>query len=132
MSDQQRAEGLDDDKLAGEYPPEEPLGVEEYGTTAAEEAWDEPLEERIAREEPDVPVPEDDGVELLQPDEGAHTDVEADEVASVAHAQPDERGPLSEEDVASGDPTLRDVAQEREGAMPAEEAAVHVVEEPDL
>ena len=49
-----RAEGLDDDKVAGDYPPERPLGAEEYGTTAAEEAWDEPLEERIAREEPDV------------------------------------------------------------------------------
>ncbi|QYG91481.1 hypothetical protein HC251_02865 [Iamia sp. SCSIO 61187] len=94
MSDQQRAEALDDDKLGAEVPPEEPLGVEEYGTTPAEEAWDEPLEERIAREEPDVPV-------------GDH-----------------ERGEPS-------DPTLSDVAQEREGAVPAEEAALHVVEDPE-
>lgn len=64
MSDQQRAEDLDEDKIGGEYPPERPLGVEEYGTTAAEEAWDEPLEERLAREEPeDGPggPPDEDG-----------------------------------------------------------------------
>ena len=51
---QNRAEDLDEDKIGGDFPPEQPLGVEEYGTTAAEQEWDEPLEERIAREEPDV------------------------------------------------------------------------------
>ncbi len=129
MSDQNLSEELDDDKVGAEYPPEEPLGVDEYGTTPAEEAWDEPLEERIAREEPDVLVPEDESLELVQPDEGAHTDVEADEVAAVAHAEPDRRGQLSEEDIASGDTTLRDMTQEREGTVPAEEAALHIVEE---
>lgn len=126
---QDRAEGLDDDKVGADYPPEQPLGVDQYGTTPAEEAWDEPLEERMAREEPDVLVPEDDSLELVQPDEGAHTDREKDEVASVAHAQPDERGELSEEDIASGDTTLRDMTQEKEGAVPAEEAALHVIED---
>lgn len=92
MSEQQRAEALDDDKLGDEVAPEEPVGVEEYGTTPAEEAWDEPLEERLAREEPDVSVPDEERVE-------------------------------------PGDPTLSDVAQEREGAVPAEEAAVHVVDD---
>ena len=38
---QDRAEGLDDDEVPeGDYPPERPLGAEDYGTTAAEEAWD--------------------------------------------------------------------------------------------
>jgi hypothetical protein len=64
---QNRAEGLDEDKIGGDFPPEEPLGADEYGTTAAEERWDEPLEERIAREQPDVlpgdPVVEDDEVD---------------------------------------------------------------------
>jgi hypothetical protein len=94
MSDQQRAEALDDDKLGDAFPPEAPLGVDEYGTTRAEEAWDEPLEERLAREEPDVLVPDEERVE-------------------------------------PSDPTLSDVAQEREGAVPAEEAAIHVVDDLD-
>ncbi|HEU5150400.1 MAG TPA: hypothetical protein VFU19_07885 [Iamia sp.] len=129
---QNRAEDLDDDKLGGDYPPEEPLGADEYGTTAAEERWDEPLEERLAREEPDVLPPEDDSLELVQPDEGAHTDVEPAEVAAVAHERPEEAAPLSEEDIASGDTTLRDVATEHEGPIPAEEAAIHAIPEDDL
>ena len=65
---QNRAEDLDEDKIGGDFPPEAPLGVDEYGTTPAEEAWDEPLEERIAREEPDVlpvgdPAVQDDEVD---------------------------------------------------------------------
>jgi hypothetical protein len=132
MSDQNLSEQLDDDELSGDFPPEQPLGVDDYGTTAAEERWEEPLAERMAREEPDTLAPPDESLELVQPDEGAHTDVEPDEVAAVAHAEPDERGALSEEDIASGDTTLRDVAQEREGAVPAEEAAVHVASEDEI
>jgi len=115
MSDQNLSEELDDDKIDGDYPPEEPLAVDDYGTTAAEEAWDEPLEERLAREEPDVLAPSDDGLELVQPDEGAHTDVEPDEVATLVDH--------------TGDDTLDDVAQEHEGAVPAEEAAMHITED---
>jgi len=65
------AEALDSDKLPGaddpdvepEYPLDEPLGVEEYGLTSAEEAIDEPLEERLARETPDPLVQALDGRE---------------------------------------------------------------------
>lgn len=62
MSDpQDRAEALDGDKfdihdnldVEPEFPKDEPLGAEEYGLTAAEERWDEPLEERLERESPD-------------------------------------------------------------------------------
>jgi hypothetical protein len=53
MSDQNNAEALDDDKLPDDYPPDQPLGVDEYGTTAAEERWDEPIEERLEREVPE-------------------------------------------------------------------------------
>jgi hypothetical protein len=66
MSDQNLSEELDEDKIGGDFPPEQPLGADEYGTTPAEEAWDEPLEERIAREEPDVLAagpPQDDEVD---------------------------------------------------------------------
>ena len=60
--DQDVAESVDPDVLpdyddpAGNlmYPPDVPMGVQEYGTTAAEERVDEPLEERVAREVPDT------------------------------------------------------------------------------
>jgi hypothetical protein len=55
--DQDLAESFDPD-VVGEgyqaYPPERPLGVDQYGTTPAEERTDEPLEERVRREEPDA------------------------------------------------------------------------------
>jgi hypothetical protein len=100
---QDQAEALDDDRLAGEYPPEEPLGVEDYGTTAAEERWDEPLAERVRREEPD--------------DSLATSDFEVDP----------EVGALDEGDPLTGDDTTRDIALERV-APPAEEAAMHVTD----
>jgi len=61
--EQDRAEALDDDVVdddadfdeepAGDYPPDVLQGANQYGVTEAEESVDEPLEERIAREEPD-------------------------------------------------------------------------------
>lgn len=127
---QDQAEALDDDRLNEEYPPEEPLGVEDYGTTEAEERFREPLAERVLREEPDfgevaaAAEPEDRPV-LVDPDsvEGMVEDGEA-----VAGIVEDDLGALDVDDPVAGDPTLRDVATEREGALPAEEAAIHIVD----
>ena len=47
---QDRAEALDDDKLDAEFPPDEPLGVNERGVTAVEEDAPESFAERSARE----------------------------------------------------------------------------------
>jgi len=60
MRDQEAAEALDDDQLTDEYPPEEPLGVDEYGVTDRETAIPEPLDEFVTRRE--------------VPDRGAATD----------------------------------------------------------
>ena len=38
---------------------------------------------------------------------------------------------LSADDIASGDTTLRDMAQERMHTAPAEEAAMHITREPE-
>lgn len=96
------AESLDADKLAGDFPPERPLGVDEYGTTAAEERHDEPLEEREAREEPEATPPADpDDVEVA--------------------AQPGLDESLGGE-----------FATELEGTVPAEEAAVRAVDDDDM
>lgn len=63
MSDpQDSAEALDADKIddAGDdsvvpevYPPDRPMGVGEWGTTADEERRPEPLADFVQREEPD-------------------------------------------------------------------------------
>jgi hypothetical protein len=108
---QDRAEALDDDKLGTEVPPESPLGVEDYGTTAAEERYDEPLEERLRREEPDDPPVDDAPIQLV--DDGD------DDLVTAAAA-----------DAATADETLGDVATELEAPPPAEEAAVHETTEP--
>ncbi|MCP2254148.1 hypothetical protein LY13_002913 [Prauserella aidingensis] len=57
------AEDLDEDRLqqdpleGGVDPPEQWSGVDRWGTTPAEEREGEPLEERLAEEQPDTPVP---------------------------------------------------------------------------
>lgn len=59
--DQELAESFDESKLStdpltldtSDFPPDEPEGVDDYGTTAQEERVDEPLTERVRREEPD-------------------------------------------------------------------------------
>ncbi|MCU1499664.1 MAG: hypothetical protein JWM47_3617 [Acidimicrobiales bacterium] len=111
MADEQdRAEQLDDDELGGEYPPDKFMGAEAYGAAGTEGGAPESVVRRAAREEPDV-VPTD-------PPPGAN---DPDAVLS------------GDEDFGDGgDSTLRDVVQEREAPIPAEEAAMHVVDEDAL
>ena len=130
------SELLDEDKLPPEYPPDEPLGVDEYGVTAAEEAVQEPLAERVAREEPDLVPPADDSTSgdvgtLVAPESAVdELDVTAEEVAREVGAAG--TPPLDDGDVAFGDSTTRDVATERLDARPAEEAAVHTTTPPPM
>jgi hypothetical protein len=105
MADEQdRAEALDEDEL-GEFPPEKPLGAQAYGAAGAEPHAPESVVARAAREEPEE-VPD-----AVDPDDVRDVEV------------------LSEEDIAGGDSTIRDVATEKSAAVPAEEAAMHVVDE---
>ena len=55
--DQTEAEALDDDELSEVYPPDHLLGADEYGTTAAEERVNEPIEQQVLRELPDHLAP---------------------------------------------------------------------------
>ena len=83
-----------------EPPHDTAIAVDEWGTTAAEQAEGEPLDSRLAREEDDVlaaidlPADETEGADtpfderagqgvgrLVETDEGAHTDTESDMVA---------------------------------------------------
>ena len=105
-------------------PAEQPIAVTDYGTTQAEEATEEPLDQRLAREEPDMaeragvdadespdadqPYPEDPEERvgrIVETDEGARAD---DEATAVAH----------------------DVGTDK-GGFSAEERAMHVVPDPE-
>jgi hypothetical protein len=95
-----------DNDFEGAFPPgDEPIGVEEWGTTAREEQADEPLAQRVLREEPDY-EPGDDGVvgRLVQPDGGmVDFDREGTEIATMT---------------------------DDDGALSAEEAAMHITDSP--
>ena len=89
------ADGYEDGIVAP--PTDVPLAVESYGTTPAEEEAGEPLESKLARERPDTPDAVDAGVgRLMQPDEGAHSDRESEEVAELV----DDRDDLTAEEAA--------------------------------
>ncbi len=89
-----------DTEATMEPPHDTALAVDEWGTTAAEQAEGEPLDSRLEREEPDVldavdlPADESAGADtpfderagqgvgrLVESDEGARSDTEADMVA---------------------------------------------------
>ena len=131
--DDNLSELLDDDKLPAEYPPEEPLGVYEDELTVRGQQTDEPLEERITREEPDVFAEvEDDSVgPLVAPEGDEGLDLTKESVATEAGTTLD-RDDLDAGDITSGDDTTRDVATERVGSRPAEEEAVHLTDDPPL
>jgi hypothetical protein len=124
--EQDQAEALDSDKLeGGDFPSDRYQGANQYGITAAEEAWDEPLEERISREVPDEPVRHDRRPPVLvAPDEGGIFDDEAEAIALDESA--DDLGALAEDDGFSGDPSLREESSERGQGGSAEEAAMHI------
>lgn len=82
LTPEQEATGQLD--LTTEPPHDSPLAVEGWGTTPAEQRDGEPLSGRLARELPDTypSEPPQEVGRLVQPDEGAHTDTEADLVAT--------------------------------------------------
>ena len=95
-------------------PAERPVAVNDFGTTAEEERTDEPLDQRLAREEPeksasgraddspgaDQPYPEDPDERvgrIVETDEGAREDDEKD---TVAHSVGTDQGGFSAEERA--------------------------------
>lgn len=124
-----KSEALDDDNLAGNYPPDEPVGVDEYGITEAEQRVDEPIAERVLREEPEVTElgQAQEVGRLVAPDEGIGPDDESAAVASAVERLPEDQ--IAEGDIGVGDSTTRDTATERVPDLSAEEAAMHLVDE---
>lgn len=85
------------------------LGADRYGNTAEEQRQGESLDLRLSEEEPDVtsaagPTDPLSG-RLVQPDEGAHADLEQDEVADSVGV---DGGDLTAEEAAMHLRDLRD------------------------
>jgi hypothetical protein len=104
-------DNTDDPLDVGYSPPDREPKATRYGTTADEQRAGDSLDQRLAQEVSDVTEDDLDQADadpragrLVAPDEGAHEDEEADEIAT-------------------------DVGRAGSAAS-AEEAAVHVVEEP--
>lgn len=106
---QDQAEALDDDKLGGALPPEEPLGVDEPEVTPLGEATSESFEQRDARHQ----VAAEGQPPVVQPYQGPEEDVLDDEAQAVAAA------------------AIGTTDHEADGVPPAaEEAALHLEAEP--
>ena len=125
--DQAVAEGLDDEELSGEYPPDEPLGIDDEGVTGLEQLGGESVSERDDRTEPEVwergAAASETGPQLEGEPEPGTTDDEKDLVAPPFPEE--DPGPLEEDDEFTGDETTRDVATERTPEA-AEDAAVRI------
>jgi hypothetical protein len=106
-------ESFDENEETGYSPPErQPQGTR-YGTTELEQLQGESLDQKLSEEEPDISADDlalDDedprAGRLVAPDEGAHADLEKDEIAF-------------------------DVGRAGFGSS-AEEAAMHVIDEDEL
>ncbi|MFD6419276.1 DUF5709 domain-containing protein [Streptomyces sp. NPDC060194] len=111
----------------GYSPPEKPLGVTKYGTTAAEQHEGESLDTRLAQEVPDATAPDGDGVGDLPAGEGEPLD---DEVGG------ERAGRLTAPDEGTHGDTVKEMIARDEGidggAASAEEAAVHVIDDDPL
>lgn len=111
-ADAKRITGDPQEEMA--VPAERPIAVNDFGTTAEEERTNEPLDRRLAREEPeeqatgradespgaDQPYPEDPDERvgrLVETDEGARADDEKD---AVAHSVGTDKGGFSAEERA--------------------------------
>lgn len=113
----------------GYSPPEKPMEVNRFGTTASEQRRGESLEQRLSEEEPDVSEPPGNGIgdlpggdgEPLREDEVGDTRtgrlVGSDEGYPHGFGQQDDM--IAEDVGISG------------GAASAEEAAVHTIPEPE-
>ncbi|MDH6455125.1 MULTISPECIES: DUF5709 domain-containing protein [unclassified Streptomyces] len=110
----------------GYSPPEKPLGVTRHGTTAAEQHEGESLDERLAQEVPEPAAPVGDEVGDLQGGEGEPVDPQAGTERAGRLVAPDEGAHAT----TTKDEVATDVGIDA-GAAGAEEAAVHVVEDPE-
>ncbi len=113
---------------SGYSPPEKPRGMD-FGTTAEEQLQGESLDQRVAQEEPDVWEQHDgsDGLGDTTDTDGELIDDQVGGPRSGRLVAPDEGGRTDTEK----DMVAHDVGIDGAAAS-AEEAAMHIVEDPDL
>ncbi|MDF3311477.1 DUF5709 domain-containing protein [Rhodococcus sp. T2V] len=109
--------GVDDVLDEGYSPPEKPLGLDAFGTTAAEQREGETLDQRLAEEEPDPAFDEDENAEILDDNEVGR------QRSGRLLAEDEGVGEDAEKDLVAFDIGIDG------GAASAEEAAVHIVDE---
>ncbi|TQK50260.1 hypothetical protein FBY35_0584 [Streptomyces sp. SLBN-118] len=107
----------------GYSPPERPWAVERVGTTAEEQHRGESLDDRLAEETPDVAVPVGDGLGDTWDTDGELIDGEVGEERAGRLVAPDEGAHSGlEKDMIATDVGI-------DGAASAEEAAMHLIPE---
>ncbi|MFD9377408.1 DUF5709 domain-containing protein [Streptomyces sp. NPDC059999] len=107
----------------GYSPPERPYASDRHATTGEEQQQGESLDERLSRELPDVQPPAGDGIGDLDGGEGEPVDPQAGD-ARAGRLAPATDSPRENNVLA------HDVGIDA-GAASAEEAAVHVIEDPE-
>ena len=121
------SESLDDDRVAdpldtGIAPADRWAGANRFGTTIAEQRAGESLDQRLAEEEPDV-------------DPDAEVPDDEDELARRGYEREPRSGRLVAENAGFGEDDEADLVAEDvgvdAGGASAEEAAIHVVDDPD-
>ncbi|UQA97011.1 DUF5709 domain-containing protein [Streptomyces halobius] len=117
--------GLDQMLDQGYSPPERPFVVNHPGTTAREQHDGETLEQRLAKELPEIVVPDGDDIGDQPGGEGEPLDEEVGDRRAGRIVGSDQGFPLG----SSNDVVARDVGIDG-GAASAEEAAVHITPEP--
>jgi hypothetical protein len=122
--------GLSDVLDEGYSPPERPRAVEDTGTTAAEQHDGESLDSRLARERPDTPPYSGDGLGDSPDSDGELLDSEVGDARSGRLVGPDE-GTRDRDEATAGDGTAGEDVGIDGGAASAEEAAVHIVDDPE-
>ncbi|MEU3840140.1 DUF5709 domain-containing protein [Streptomyces sp. NPDC028635] len=120
-------DGVDDPLDRGWSPPERPWAVEHTGVTAAERHAGETLDQRLAEELPDPPVPDGDGIGDTDGTDGEALDNEVGAARSGRLVAPDE-GAHEDDEAAL---VASDVGIDGAAAS-AEEAAMHIVDEDAL
>ncbi|MEU1166416.1 DUF5709 domain-containing protein [Streptomyces sp. NPDC005921] len=110
----------------GYSPPERPWAVEHTGVTAAEAQRGETLDERLAKEVPDLAVPEGDDLGDTWDTDGELLDDEVGDDRAGRLLAPDEGA----HEVTDSDLFASDRGLDGAGAS-AEEAAMHVIPESD-
>jgi hypothetical protein len=119
--------GVDSAFDEGYSPPERPLGANHYGVTAAEQRAGESLDQRLAEEEPEIDEEFGDGIgdyagngEPIDPESGAYRSGRLVSHDAGVPLEPGEDADMWASDVGIDG-----------GAASAEEAAMHVVDDPE-